>query len=144
MSLLAAVFPKEQEYAEAFATVLGNSPKLLWIRGLEHDDPLLASAYAAAQVFCLPSYSETQSISALEAMSTGTPVILGDITYAYQSPFERTLKCNPSDEAALSKCLKLAMNDPKLYSIKLSTKYTWQNIALQVTDVYKEVLTQNY
>ncbi len=34
---------------------------------LDHDDPLLASAYAAARVFALPSWFETPGLAALEA-----------------------------------------------------------------------------
>ncbi len=59
----------EQAYAEAFAEVVDSTPCLRWIPRLAHDDGMLASAYAAARVFCLPSVAETQSLSALEAMA---------------------------------------------------------------------------
>ena len=39
--------------------------------GRDHDDPLLASAYAAARVFALPSWFETPGLAALEAALAG-------------------------------------------------------------------------
>ena len=38
-----------------------------WLGRLDHHDPLLASAYAAARVFALPSWFETPGLAALEA-----------------------------------------------------------------------------
>ena len=49
---------------------------LRWLPRLEHADPLLASAYAAARVFALPSYFETPGLAALEAALTGCPLVI--------------------------------------------------------------------
>ena len=42
-----------------------------WLGRLDHHDPLLASAYAAARVFALPSWFETPGLAALEAALAG-------------------------------------------------------------------------
>ena len=42
-----------------------------WLGASDHDDPLLASAYAAARVFALPSWFETPGLAALEAALAG-------------------------------------------------------------------------
>ena len=47
-----------------------------WLGRLEHDDPLLASAYAAARVFALPSWFETPGLAALEAALAGSAVAI--------------------------------------------------------------------
>jgi glycosyltransferase involved in cell wall biosynthesis len=47
---------------------------------LDHDDPLLASAYAAARVLAMPSWHETTGKSALEAALTATSIVM--TTYA--------------------------------------------------------------
>ena len=44
--------------------------------GLTHDDPLLASAYAAARVFALPCWFETPGLAALEAALAGCAVVI--------------------------------------------------------------------
>ena len=47
-----------------------------WYRGVDHDDPLLASALAAARVFALPSWFETPGLAALEAALASTAVVV--------------------------------------------------------------------
>ena len=37
---------------------------MTWLGKLDHDDPLLASVYAAARVFALPSWFETPGLAA--------------------------------------------------------------------------------
>jgi glycosyltransferase involved in cell wall biosynthesis len=50
--------------------------ELSWLRATDHHDPLLASAYAAAKVFALPSWFETPGLAALEAALAGCPVVV--------------------------------------------------------------------
>ena len=45
--------------------------RTIWLGRLDHHDPLLASAYAAARVFALPSWFETPGLAALEAALGG-------------------------------------------------------------------------
>ena len=45
--------------------------RVSWLGRLDHHDPLLASAYAAARVFALPSWFETPGLAALEAGLAG-------------------------------------------------------------------------
>lgn len=134
--------PTEQAYAETFYELVSNAPKIHWIPGLRYNDPLLPSAYAAARVFCLPSTSETQSLSALEAMAAGKPVILGDFPYAYQQPFEHSLRCNPADTASLRVCLQKAFSNPDHYGFNLPASYSWLNVAEKAVNVYRKVLTR--
>jgi glycosyltransferase involved in cell wall biosynthesis len=132
----------EQPYAKAFEDLVESTPNLTWIRRLDNEDPLLASAYAAARVFCLPSSSEAQSLSALEAMAAGRPVILGDVPYAYQTPFESSLKCDLKNEMSLVSCLQRAMTQPETSMSRLSDRYRWPNVAQEVLKVYQRVLAE--
>ena len=47
-----------------------------WLPRVDHDDPLLESAYAAARVLALPSWFETPGLVALEAALAGTAVVI--------------------------------------------------------------------
>ncbi|MDR3636727.1 MAG: glycosyltransferase [Isosphaeraceae bacterium] len=63
-----------EEYRKRCVEAAG--PQATWLSAVEHDDPLLASAYAAARVFALPSWFETPGLSALEAALAGCAVVL--------------------------------------------------------------------
>lgn len=51
-------------------------PHVQFVGRLEHDDPLLASAYAACACLVLASWFETPGLVALEAGMSGTPLVL--------------------------------------------------------------------
>ena len=53
-----------------------HNPRLLIIDAIPHDSMLLASAYAACDVFVLPSQFETPGIAALEAGLTGAKIVI--------------------------------------------------------------------
>lgn len=50
----------------------------LFISRIDPSDPLLSSAFAGAEVFCLPSWAEGAPLAALEAAAAGTPLVLSD------------------------------------------------------------------
>jgi glycosyltransferase involved in cell wall biosynthesis len=62
--------PGQERYAGACR--LAGKAFVRWIPRIEHDDPLLASAYAAARVLALPSWFETPGLVALEAALAGS------------------------------------------------------------------------
>ncbi len=66
--------PGHRDYARECRRV--GEGLVSWLGHLEHDDPLLASAYAAARVFALPSWFETPGLAALEAALAGCAVAI--------------------------------------------------------------------
>jgi len=53
-----------------------RNPRLLIVDAIPHDSMLLASAYAACDVFVLPSQFETPGIAALEAGLAGAKIVI--------------------------------------------------------------------
>jgi glycosyltransferase involved in cell wall biosynthesis len=65
---------REPDYA---ARVLAEAAGATRFLGpLRHDDPVLASAYAACTAFALPSTCETPGLAALEAAAAGAPLVV--------------------------------------------------------------------
>ncbi|HCT84077.1 MAG TPA: hypothetical protein DF296_02640 [Candidatus Margulisbacteria bacterium] len=136
---IGGVVGDEPEYVKQFEEIVNASPNLLWVKGLASSDPLLASAYAASKVVCLPSIAETQPQVALEAMALGKPVILADMPYAYQEPFTDVLRCSIDGRDSLVDCIHCALDNPEVHTHPLSDIYKWENIAKSIVDIYKRL-----
>lgn len=85
MSLLRARVPTQLEIVgdgscragfEQLAVELGIRDRVRF-RGFVSEEELL-DAYARADLFCMPSIAELQSLATMEAMSASTPVVLAD------------------------------------------------------------------
>jgi glycosyltransferase involved in cell wall biosynthesis len=122
---------------------------VLIIPGLKPDDPLLPSAYQAAELFVLPSANEPFGIVILEAWAAGTPVIatrVGGIP-GFTADGENILLSDDNDELMLTEKMEQLAGSPEL-QIKLaanafaevSAKYDWDAIAKRVMTIYEEVL----
>ena len=115
--------------------------RVCWLGRLDHDDPLLASAYAAARVFALPSWFETPGLAALEAALAGCSVVItpfgstrdyfGDLV-EYARP-DRALEI----ERAIVKCWNGAP-DSRLARL-VATRYLWPEVAQATAEVYDQV-----
>jgi len=112
---------------------------------LAHDDPLLASAYAAAAVLALPSQGEVFPLVVLEALAAGTPAVM-TIGSALQLPHSafalRQLRAQ--DMAAWTDAVAgwLAVPPDRRQVRALVEHYTWQYVARQLAQCYGEVHAQ--
>jgi glycosyltransferase involved in cell wall biosynthesis len=112
-----------------------------WLGRLDPLDDLLASAYAAARVFALPSWFETPGLAALEAALAGCPVVItpygatreyfGDLV-EYARP-DRVAEI----QRAISRCWRMGAN-PRLAQW-VATHYLWPKIARATAEVYDHV-----
>ena len=72
--ILGDVVPGYESYARACRKIAG--PQVRFVGRFDHEDPMLASAYAACGCLVMPSWYETPGLAALEAAMTGTPLVL--------------------------------------------------------------------
>jgi glycosyltransferase involved in cell wall biosynthesis len=105
------------------------------------------SAYAAATIFTLPSYSEGFSVSVLEALGSGIPVL---ITEACYFPEVKAVDAGwtMAKVAEIQATLTTALATPPS-SIRqmgangaalVAQKYSWPRIASQFADLYDWLL----
>jgi len=110
----------------------------------------LPSYYRSADIFCAPATGgESFGIVLLEAMACGKPVIATNIQ-GYASVLddgEEGLLVPPKDVESLAQALLSLLYDKPLRlqmgdkgKIK-ADKYSWQNVARQVTDYYNSLLS---
>jgi glycosyltransferase involved in cell wall biosynthesis len=140
----------EAAAARAIAQKSGLSSRVKLI-GFVEDESLLASAYAQASVFVLPSEYEAYGLVLLEAMAQGTPVIatrVGGIPSVVQDG-KNGLLVPPRDATALATAMDRLLTDRSearaLGAFGQRTtvpEHTWERTVGALSQVYGEVLSE--
>lgn len=128
----------ESDYVAEFEREFSGLKDQIWIRGLDSGSSLLASAYAGARAFCLPSLSETQPISALEAVASGIPVILGNGAYSEADVYQGCLRVNPLSGGSLEHGVARALAGGTGI-VDRKKILTWSEVAKSVSEVYEKI-----
>ncbi|HWE35881.1 MAG TPA: glycosyltransferase [Isosphaeraceae bacterium] len=108
---------------------------------VEHDDPLLASAYAACRVVALPSWFETPGLAALEGALAGRAVAITPYGCTREYFGGRVVYARPGRVAEIAHALGRAWDegpDPSL-SEHISEHYLWDAVARATAEVYDEI-----
>jgi len=127
----------------------GLSERVQIIPGLTPDDPLLPSAYKAADLFVLPTHHEPFGIVILEAWAAGLPVVanrIGGIP-GFTTDHENILLVEPDDEVALAECMGKLADDADLRNrlaiaaqAAVKASYNWTTIAARIREIYEGLL----
>lgn len=109
-------------------------------------DADMASAYAHAEVFVFPSRFEGFGLPALEAMASGTPVVLADATSLPEVGGDAALYFEPGDAEGLATTLNRVLSDPGLKArlagdgLARARHFTWGLAAERTLGVYRSLL----
>jgi glycosyltransferase involved in cell wall biosynthesis len=110
---------------------------------LEHDDPLLASAYAAASVLVLSGGSSGESMAASEALAAGTPVVCADGAGTTLDPGgDGAVVCSRGDMTALQCAVSgLIERAPARDAVRARLdSRSWHACAAQLLGCYRQAL----
>jgi glycosyltransferase involved in cell wall biosynthesis len=138
--LIGRVARQDQVYLD---TVL-RSPWVRWLGALNHDDPLLASAYSAASVVALPSHGEVFPLAVLESLAAGTPVVMTDENALdLQESAFALRKARWHDAVAQRTAIREFIDrPPEREAVRaLVEHYTWQRVAAEIANCYAELAT---
>lgn len=132
----------QSEYLQQVRNWGGES--LVHIPHTEQAD-LLAGAYAAASVFCLPSWSEGAPIAALEAHHAGTPLVLSSLSGEREYFQSNARYVHPCDIDEMMSAIQASMHptQPRSYDAldaQMADRTSVQSHADQTLRVYQAVL----
>lgn len=141
MTLVVAGHVRDAEYAEQCA-VLGGAQ---WrhIGGLPHASELLRSAYAACEVFALPSTLETPGLAALEAAACGCRVVVTSVGSTTEYFQDGATYAEPNDVDSIASALARALASPSgELRERVARQHTWPVVVQQLLPVYEHLLAR--
>ncbi|MBN1980235.1 MAG: glycosyltransferase [Chitinivibrionales bacterium] len=129
------------DYSNACRRLIQANKNILFIEGLSHDDPLLASAYAACKVFALPSLLETPGLAALEAGLAGASIVITPFGGPKNYFLDMADYVHPTNIKQMRDSIIEGLNRPKTTALRehILTHYTWPTIANQTMQIYASI-----
>ena len=121
-----------------------KNPRLLVLDSIPNDSPMLASAYAASDVFVLPSLFETPGIAALEAALAGSKIVITKYggTEEYFGEFAEYI--DPKSPSDIRRGIEIATGKKKTNDLSalIRRDFLWDEVARKTLNVYQQVLSQ--
>ncbi len=132
----------EGEYGNACLREAAKHKHILLIDGLENDSEMLASAYAACDVFALPSLFETPGIAALEAGLAGAKVVITPFGGTKEYFGSMVKYVDPHSIESIRNGIVSALSEKKDTSLRehIRKEFLWQRVAEKTATAYRNVL----
>lgn len=132
-----APHPGYESYYKYFEKTIKESGGLLdYVGKVPYGSNIHIQLLRRSKVFCLPSFSEVQSLAALEALASGCEVILAEREYANNEPFLDCIKVNPKDVDSVAQGIVRALSLKRNRSLD-KTIFSWTAVAESLSKVYR-------
>jgi len=120
----------------------GRNPWLLIVDAIPHDSMLLASAYAACDVFVLPSQFETPGIAALEAGLAGAKIVITPIGGTKEYFDNDAIYVEPTSTESITRGIQTALKNKKDNALRtrIQKEFLWEKVGEKTKQVYKNIL----
>jgi glycosyltransferase involved in cell wall biosynthesis len=129
-------------YGEQCLAEAKENKNILIINGLQNGSEMLASAYAAADVFALPSTFETPGIAALEAALAGAKIVITPVggTKDYFDAMAEYV--DPYSPASIRDGIVRALETRNDGTLKehIKKEFLWSRVAEKTLAAYKKVM----
>ncbi|MDP8209260.1 MAG: glycosyltransferase [Candidatus Stygibacter australis] len=124
------------EGKKCLAEIEKNS-NITYLGWIDHNDPILESAYAACHSYILPTRYETPGRAALEAGLAGANIVITPKGGTKEYFAEHALYPDPLDVNAIAKSIEESLNKKKGTQLKerILKKYIWEVIAAQTKEL---------
>ncbi|MEN9516171.1 MAG: hypothetical protein RLZZ159_37 [Actinomycetota bacterium] len=139
---------QEPERLKALTVFLGIGDVIEFVPPVAHEE--LSDWYRASDLVCVPSYSESFGLVALEAQACGTPVVataVGGLRTAVADGISGSL-VDGHDPRAWSAVISRLLMEPErrlllsMGAVEHASHFGWDTTARGMLDVYDRVLSQ--
>ncbi|HTX99338.1 MAG TPA: glycosyltransferase family 4 protein [Bacteroidota bacterium] len=129
-------------YGDACVREAAKHKHILLIDGLDNGSPMLASAYAACDVFALPSLFETPGIAALEAGLAGAKIVITPYGGTREYFGEMATYVEPGSVASIRRGIQSALQDKRSAALSqhIRRNYLWPRVAELTAAAYRAAL----
>jgi glycosyltransferase involved in cell wall biosynthesis len=133
---------EDNEYGRTCVEKAKKNRRLIMIDSLPNDSELLASAYAACDVFVLPSLFETPGIAALEAALAGANIVITKHGGTEEYFGGHAEYVDPTSWELIHHGIVTALNKPKNSALRthIMEQYLWPRVAEKTLEVYESIL----
>lgn len=118
-----------------------KSKNIIHIPWITHDDPILASAYAACKTFALPTRYETPGRAALEAGLAGANIVITPFGGTKEYFMDFADYANPYSVKSIRETIEKSLNKDKNEKLKnhIKENFLWDVIAKKTVEIYRKV-----
>jgi glycosyltransferase involved in cell wall biosynthesis len=107
-------------------------------------DPMMMSAlYQGAKFHYLPSHFETPGLSNLEALASGTPVLIGDCLPVREYFKDNVIFTDPKNKTSIIDSI-IKARSLKTPTIDLPTHLRWDSITTQLANLYENLQIEKH
>ncbi len=133
---------EQNEYGRQCLEEAKRNPRLLILDALSNDSEMLASAYAACDVFALPSLFETPGIAALEAGLAGAKIVVTKYGGTDEYFGAEAGYVEPTSVELIRHGIVTALNRNKSDALRerIRREFLWGTVAQKTKEVYERVL----
>jgi glycosyltransferase involved in cell wall biosynthesis len=130
-------------YADACLAEARKNKNITIIPGLSNDTPLLASAYAACDIFALPSWYETPGIAALEAAVAGAKIVITPYGGTKEYFEDHAEYVEPRSVESIRRGILRSLDKKKdrVLATHIMNNFLWDTIALKTLQAYNTIRT---
>jgi glycosyltransferase involved in cell wall biosynthesis len=140
--LIGGFDPNHQEYGQKVRQAIESRDWITHIPHLAPDDPLLASAYAAAKVHALVSHHEMVGLVVLEAGLAGSNIVTSPLPSIQEYLQHWAWYADPNDTAAIRRQLEKAYHAPFDPTVRkhILDNYSTGAVAEQLRRLYTDLV----
>jgi len=128
----------------AYACKIGIEKNIKWIN-YRVSDVDLNNLYAGSEFFISPSYYEGFGLTPLEALQSGSPIIISDVTCLPEIFQDSALYIDPNSSSDIYNKMNLLLYNDKLQidllnkSKNIIKKYDWSKVANKILQVFNNL-----